>query len=122
MERLFHLARLGAALSLALTFWGLLIPAASLPDLPPDKLLHVVGFGAPAFFAAFASRGPRSLRNAFLIIAAAAVAGEAAQAFVPGRTVSLADLAADGVGIALGLWLGRRLQRVFVRLAGAPPA
>ena len=61
------------------------------------------------------------MRNAFWMILLAAVAGEAAQAFVPGRTVSLLDLAANAAGIALGLWLGRTLQRFFVRLAGAPP-
>jgi VanZ family protein len=122
MDRLFRLGWFGAALSLAVTLWGMLIPAASLPDLPSDKLLHVIGFGAPTLLAAFASRAPRGLRNALMVIALAAIAGEAAQALVPGRTVSLMDLVADAVGMGIGMWLGRTLQHLFMRLAGPPPA
>ena len=117
----FRLARFGAALSLAATVAGMLVPGEDLPNhLPPDLMLHLVGFGVPALLAAFAARRGRGLAKALAIIALAGVASELAQALVPGRTVSALDLAADAVGIALGACLGWALQRLLLGLVVAP--
>jgi VanZ family protein len=108
LELLLRLARLGAALSLAVTVVGMLTPAEDLPqNLPPDLLLHVLGFGVPSLLAALAARSGRALRVDLAIVVFAAVAAEIAQAWVPGRSVSALDLVADAVGIAAGTCLGR---------------
>ena len=121
LELSFKLARIGAALSLAVTVAGTLTPAEDLPPgLPADMLLHIVGFGVPTLLAAFSSRRGRGLLRAVAIIALAAVASELAQAFIPGRTVSVFDLAANLAGMALGAAIGWALQRLFLGLAVAP--
>ncbi|MDF2764193.1 MAG: VanZ like family [Rhodospirillales bacterium] len=121
LEMLLRLARLGAAVSLTATVAGMLVPGHSLPqEMPPDLLLHFLGFGVPAMFASLASRGGRSLFHAIAIVALAALVSEAAQWLVPGRTVSVLDLAADAVGIACGVCLGRMAQLLLLGLAGAP--
>lgn len=115
---LFRIARIGAALSLALTVAGMLTPVSETSEeLAPDLLLHAIGFGLPALLAAFATRERRGLMTALAVIAAAALASEAAQTLVPGRTVSALDLAADAVGIAIGAALGRVAQSVLLGLA-----
>jgi hypothetical protein len=120
VEILFLLARVGAAVSLALTVAGMLVPAPSLPQqLPSDLLLHALGFGLPALLAAFASRGGRSLFHAVAIVTLAALAGEAAQALVPGRTPSALDLAADAVGIGCGASFGWLARLLLLEMAGA---
>jgi VanZ family protein len=121
LEMLLRLARLGAAVSLTATVAGMLVPGHSLPqEMPPDLLLHFLGFGVPALLASLASRGGRSLFHAIAIVALAALASEAAQWLVPGRTVSALDLAADAVGIACGVCLGRMAQLLLFGLGGAP--
>ena len=124
LEMLLRLARLGAAVSLTATVAGMLVPGHSLPqEMPPDLLLHFLGFGVPAMLASLASRGGRggwSLFHAIAIVALAALASEAAQWLVPGRTVSALDLAADAAGIACGVCLGRMAQLLLFGLGGAP--
>jgi VanZ family protein len=121
LELSFKLARIGAALSLAVTVAGTLTPAEDLPPgLPPDVMLHIVGFGVPTLLAAISSRRGRGFLRAVAIIALAAVASELAQVLIPGRTVSVLDLAANLVGMALGAALGWALQRLFLSLAVAP--
>ena len=118
-EIFFLLARLGAAVSLAVTLVGMLVPGPSLPQqLPSDLLLHAVGFGLPALLASFAARGGRSLFHAVAIVALAALVGEAAQSLVPGRTVSALDLAADAVGIGCGASLGWIARLLLLEMAG----
>ncbi len=117
----FRLARFGAVLSLAATVIALLLPSSRLPeDLPPDFALHMVGFGVPALLAAFAARNGRGLLNAIAIITLVALASEAAQALVPGRTVSALDLVANALGIALGAWLGRMAQMLLLAIVEVP--
>jgi peptidoglycan/LPS O-acetylase OafA/YrhL len=123
-RRLFELAvrcaRFGAVLSLTITVIGVLLPGYDLPKhLPPDYLLHGFGFGAPALFAAFAARNRRNVSAWAVAIAVIALASELAQYFVPDRTVSAHDLAANVIGIAIGSTIGLLLYSV---LAGLVPA
>jgi VanZ family protein len=121
LDLTFRLARFGAALSLATTVVGLLTPSSQLPeDLPPDFLLHAMGFGVPTLLAVFAARNGRGLINAVTIITLVALASEAAQALVPGRTVSALDFVADLLGIALGACLGRMAQLLVFAIADVP--
>ena len=106
-DRAVDWARIGAVVTLAITLAGMLVPGSDLPrDLPPDLLLHALGFGLPALLAAFAAGGRRGLASGAAVIACVALASEPAQALVPGRTVSGLDLAGDAVGIGIGTSLG----------------
>jgi VanZ family protein len=75
--------------------------------LHSDKLVHVLGFGLlwlMARRAGFVAAWPLALT-----LLGYGVLIEVAQALMPtGRSASLADVAADGVGIALAWWLTRR--------------
>jgi VanZ like family len=71
---------------------------------------HVVAYGAMAVMAVFARCGaalPRRGDLAFAVAVATAYGGvdELHQRFVPGRTASLADLAADAAGACLAVTL-----------------
>ncbi|HVG82731.1 MAG TPA: hypothetical protein VNB28_10660 [Methylomirabilota bacterium] len=126
LEILFGMVRVGAAAALALSLAGMLAPAASLPrQLPPDLILHAVGFGVPTMLACFAA-ARRELRiEAIVLIAAAGCVGELAQGLVPSRTVSALDLLANVVGIGCGAWLGwmgRAALLEMARLLSAPRA
>ena len=115
------LASAGSAVSLAITVAGTLLPGEDLPqDLPPDLMLHFVGFGVPALLGAFAARSGRGLAAALAIIVFAGAASELAQAFIPGRTVSFLDFAANAVGILMGAGLGWGLQRLLLGTLVAP--
>jgi len=121
-DRARRLARIGAVGTLATTVAGMLVPGSDLPEnLPPDLMLHAVGFGVPALFAAFAARSGRGIASGAAVIAFAALVSEGAQALVPGRTVSALDLAANGVGIGIGASFGWVIQLGLLRLLPAAP-
>ncbi len=70
-------------------------------DLPMlDKVAHALLFGVLAALLRYAGA---SGRTAFVAAVAWGGVDEAHQAFVPGRTPDLADLAADAVGAALAV-------------------
>ncbi len=92
-----------------LIFVGTHLPAPALPALgTSDKLLHLAAFAGLAFLLAWAipsGRWPLS-RNLALAAAIAfgyAVLDELSQQFIPGRTCDPLDVAADTVGILIGL-------------------
>ena len=75
-----------------------------------DKLLHVVGYAVLAAVVLAALRRPngREALAAVVLVTAFGGAVELLQGPIPGRSVSLLDLAADAVGAvlgALGWWL-----------------
>lgn len=120
-ERLRRLACCAAAVSLMAVCIGTLLPGEDLPaNLPPDILLHSLGFGTPTLFAVFAASSRRQVLLVVVSIAITAFATEMLQHFVPGRTVSLHDLLANAAGIAIGGGLGR-LVRAALRIS-LPPA
>jgi polysaccharide biosynthesis protein VpsQ len=89
-----------------------------------DKAGHVVLLGGLAFVVDLALRGrrvgagPRAPLLGSVLVAAAITAEEASQAFFPGRTLSLVDLACS----FLGIYLGGRAATALLRRAGPPPA
>lgn len=113
-----------------LTAAALLLPASDLSDWMPgvpwmrlalvfagwglDKLVHGALFGVLAALVARSTAGVALRRPAltvFTVAALYALALEAAQHWVPDRRADALDLLADLVGIALGLWLTRRILR-----------
>ena len=90
-----------------------------LPDVPDiDKLLHALAYGTLAATALFAVAPKFRLRRPLLasvmivlFCVAYGISDEFHQSFVPGRTPSCWDLAADSVGAILvvsGWWLIRK--------------
>jgi VanZ family protein len=82
----------------------------------PDKLVHGIEYAAGGFLAAAAFLGERRSRTWIAALAFCVAWGaldEFHQSFVPGRDATVADLAADAAGGALGAlvfvrWAGRR--------------
>ena len=76
--------------------------AGRIVEASSDKLVHFVVFGAIAFFiwVATAARWPLLIWAVVVLVGAI---DESHQLDVPGRTASIADLAADGAGAAASL-------------------
>jgi hypothetical protein len=108
------LARGAFAVAVLVSLAVLFAPAGEVPDAPAgiDKLIHAALFLALALTGRWA--GVRAPVLGGLLVAYAAVS-EVLQAVTPlERSGSVADLLADGVGVALGLgaWaLGERSRR-----------
>ncbi|MBS4010705.1 MAG: VanZ family protein [Roseovarius sp.] len=77
-----------------------------------DKWTHALLFAALGWFAMGAWRSHSKRQRMVWILMGVAVVTEVLQAWVPGRSPSLADFLADAVGLAAGAWLG---WRVFAR-------
>ena len=107
-----------AVLLLGLFVWGGYQPqAAGLIPAPWDKLAHLTWFATLAGLLVFGLRstGARTLLLVALACAALGVWDEWRQLALPGRTFGLDDLLADGVGIALGVFLATWARRVRLR-------
>lgn len=121
------LAALTVAMSAAVLYVGGAQPVAvGLFPAPWDKLAHLLTFAVVGMAAGLAC-GMRGWRMALCCLAGALLVGgmdELHQAFLPGRTASWADLAADAAGGLLGATLlaaadrfsgGRLLHRLTHR-------
>jgi uncharacterized protein YfiM (DUF2279 family) len=117
------LAALTVAMSAAVLYVGGAQPVAvGLFPAPWDKLAHLLTFAVVGMAAGLAG-GMRGWRMALCCLAGALLVGgmdEVHQAFLPGRSASWADLAADAAGGLLGaavlaaadrLWGGRLTHR-----------
>ena len=71
--------------------------AGRLVEATSDKLVHFVVFGAIAFFIWLATGGRWALIVWAVVVLVGAI-DETQQIDAPGRTASIADLAADGAG------------------------
>ncbi len=104
----------------ALIFFGTHIPKASMPNLnASDKVYHCGAFMGLAFLLCWAIPSSRFSLNKILILTASialvyAVLDEWTQQFIPGRTCDIWDVAADSVGVALGL-LAYAIARPLIR-------
>jgi VanZ family protein len=114
-------ARRGWLVALAVLVVAVLVLALSPDDVPLpssgwDKLDHAAAFAALATCGMFAFRGRHAVAiRTTLGLLALGGAIELAQTQVPGRSADWHDLAADAVGIALGLFAAsvtvRHLER-----------
>ena len=104
----------------ALIFFGTHIPKASMPSLnASDKVYHCGAFMGLSFLLCWAIPSSRFSLGKILILTASialvyAVLDEWTQQFIPGRTCDIWDVAADSVGVALGL-LAYVIARPLVR-------
>ena len=97
-------ARISLAIGVVVVTWLSLTPGEALPDIDIwDKLLHVSAFAAIGLAGSLAFQGWRF----GLVVAAGLLALgcilELAQIIIPGRSASIADALANGVGVAFGL-------------------
>ena len=113
------LAGLTLALSAAVLYVGGAQPVAvGLFPAPWDKLAHLLTFAVVGMAAGLAG-GMRSWRMALCCIAGALLVGgmdEVHQMFLPGRSASWYDLAADAAGGLLGAAVLAVLQRFKHRI------
>ncbi len=93
----------------ALIFVGTHLPSARMPSLhASDKLYHFVAFAGLSFLLCWAIPSSRVSRGKILILSAVislsyAVIDELTQQFIPGRSCDIWDVAADSVGVLIGL-------------------
>jgi VanZ family protein len=78
--------------------------AVHLVDATWDKLIHFAVFGACAFFIWLATGGRWPLIVWAVVVLVGAL-DETQQIYTPGRTASIADLAADGAGATAALFV-----------------
>jgi VanZ family protein len=111
-------ALLAALVLLGLFVWGGNQPqAAGLIPAPWDKLAHLTWFATLAGLLVLGLRGS-GMRIPLLVAFACMALGawdEWRQLALPGRSFGLDDLLADGVGIALGVFLACWVRRVRLR-------
>ena len=92
-----------------LIFVGTHLPSARMPSLhASDKFYHFVAFAGLSFLLCWAIPSSRVSWGKILVLSAAialgyAVLDEWTQQFIPGRTCDIWDVAADSVGVVLGL-------------------
>ncbi len=107
-----------AVLLLGLFVWGGNQPqAAGLIPAPWDKLAHLTWFATLAGLLVIGLRG-LGARTPLLVALACMALGawdEWRQLTLPGRSFGLDDLLADGLGIALGLFLAAWVRRLRLR-------
>lgn len=93
----------------AIIFTGTHLPSARMPHLhASDKLYHFIAFAGLAFLLCWAIPSSRVSWGKILLLAAGiavgyAVIDELTQQFIPGRSCDIWDLAADSVGVLIGL-------------------
>ncbi len=76
-----------------------------------DKLYHVSGYLWLSVLPAFAFRRPGTALGGTLAMIPLGVCLEFAQRYVPGRSFSLGDMVANCMGVVLGMWLARHMER-----------
>ena len=96
-----HFWRWAFAAAFLTVSWLSLTPQEALPSIRIwDKLAHALAFGALMALARLGWRAPGTFTIAALLLGYGLFV-EVAQRFIPGRSFSLLDLVADGVGIAV---------------------
>lgn len=92
-----------------LIFVGTHLPSARMPHLhASDKLYHFIAFAGLSFLLCWAIPSSKVSWVKILVVAASialsyAVIDELTQQFIPGRSCDIWDVAADSVGVLIGL-------------------
>lgn len=81
-------------------------------ELSLDKVFHVIAYGGLAGIPMLALKRPGRRVAGVAVAFLASVAYEFGQAYVPGRSFGLDDLAANLGGVALGIVLGLWIRRL----------
>ncbi len=76
-----------------------------------DKVYHMLAYLWLAALPFFAFLSPKAALAATLGMIPLGAGLEIAQYYVPGRSFSLADMAANCLGVILGIWLARYAKR-----------
>jgi VanZ family protein len=123
-----HLARWRWAYAIvasAILFWLSSLPIRQPANLPYiDKVEHVIAYMllGLAYFNVGSAGGRRLNRlvilGTWIVVVAYGISDEWHQSFVPGRSADVADVVADSVGGALGVWWALRMREGFVRRIG----
>ncbi|AAS96891.1 vanZ-like family protein [Nitratidesulfovibrio vulgaris str. Hildenborough] len=98
--------------SIGVVVAGSLLPVPDGPPVPHiDKVEHLIGYAWLALlpWAAFTRPVAASYASLAMVLLGGGI--EVAQHFVPGRFASLADMAANALGVACGWFAGRRQAR-----------
>ena len=80
-----------------------------------DKVAHLLAYLWLAALPFFAFLTPKSALAGALCMVPLGIGLEFAQHYVPGRSFSVADMAADCLGVMLGIWLARTAKRFHFR-------
>lgn len=108
------LARAAFWAALAVVAVLLLLPGNELPETNvSDKLEHAFVFTVLAFLGCRAFPGRRGGSAVAVWLCVFGAACEVAQAWIPGRSASFLDAAADALGVILGCALFAALRRVM---------
>lgn len=89
-----------------------LMPAVDMPQLFPgaDKIAHCLAYGWLAVLPFFGFEKMRAAFVGAVLMLPYGIILELAQEHVPGREFSFGDIAADGVGVFLGMVAARCLK------------
>ncbi len=82
-----------------------------------DKVAHFLAYLWLAALSFFAFPTPKSTLTGALCMVPLGICLEFLQIYVPGRSFSAADMAANGLGVILGIWLARSAKRFCFRRA-----
>ncbi|MCF8128018.1 MAG: VanZ family protein [Deltaproteobacteria bacterium] len=80
-----------------------------------DKVYHMLAYLWLAVLPFFAFPSPKAALAGTIGMIPLGAGLEIAQHYVPGRSFSLADMAANALGVFLGLWLARYAKRLRFR-------
>ncbi len=110
--------------ALVLVF-SLLPVGAGIPVRHLDKAAHVCEYLLFAWILTHAVRAshmpePEYLIWAWIYATSYGLLMEAFQALVPWRSADLYDAAANAIGAALGIWIGRSFPRPSIRIRSTP--
>jgi VanZ family protein len=86
-------------------------PSPEVPDLfwNADKVIHCLAYLWLALLPAFVVKPPQRLVLVCVGLFLLGVTLEFGQMYIPGRTFSLADMGANGIGVGLGFSIGKRV-------------
>ena len=80
-----------------------------------DKVAHLLAYLWLAALSFFAFPTPKSALVGALCMVPMGIGLEFLQVYVPGRSFSVADMAANCLGVMLGIWLARSAKRFCFR-------